>query len=112
MSIGRRAAWLRRRFGFVRRAEQDAGLGDPFGGQGERTAADAASGAAGVEAFAGAFDDLLTLELGDGGPPRTTGVTLRPKPAPIRQRSEPETPEEAELHDRLQAQVLQRRAGQ
>lgn len=39
-------------------------------------------------------------------------VTLRPKPAPIRQRSEPETPEEAELHDRLQAQVLQRRAGQ
>lgn len=25
---------------------------------------------------------------------------------------EPETPEEAELHDRLQAQILQRRAGQ
>ncbi|MFI6927358.1 hypothetical protein ACIBIZ_46025 [Nonomuraea spiralis] len=36
----------------------------------------------------------------------------RPKPAPIRQCSEPETPEEAELHDRLQAQGLRRRAGQ
>jgi hypothetical protein len=33
-------------------AEQDAGIGDLFGGQGARTAADAASGAGGVEAFA------------------------------------------------------------
>ena len=34
--------------------------------------------------------------------------TLRPKPARIRQHDEPEPPEEAELRDRLQAQVLQR----
>ena len=33
------------------------------------TAADAPSGAGGVEAFAGACDDLLTLEPGDGGYP-------------------------------------------
>jgi hypothetical protein len=38
-------------------------------------------------------------------------VTLRPKPARIRQNHEPETPEEAGLRDRLQAQVLQRRVG-
>jgi hypothetical protein len=45
-------------------AEQGAGVGDLFGGQGATTAADAASGAGGVEAFAGAFDDLLTLRPG------------------------------------------------
>src|SRR4051812_4885752 len=44
-------------------AEQDAGIGDLLGGQGAGAAADAASGAGGVKAFAGAFDDLLALEL-------------------------------------------------
>jgi hypothetical protein len=39
------------------------------------------------------------------------GVALRPKPARIRQDDEPETPEQAALRERLQAQVLQRPAG-
>jgi hypothetical protein len=38
-------------------------------------------------------------------------LPLRPKPARIRQADEPETPAEAALRERLQDQVLRRRAG-
>ena len=40
------------------------------------------------------------------------GAALRPKPARIRQDDQPETPAEAALHERLQDQVRQRRAGE
>ena len=40
------------------------------------------------------------------------GLSLRPKPARIRQEDEPETSTEAALRERLQQQVLQRRAGE
>lgn len=36
------------------------------------------------------------------------GLPIRPKPARIRRPDDPLTPEETDLRDRLQAQVLQR----
>jgi hypothetical protein len=43
-------------------AEQDAGVGDLFRARCARAAADATSGAGGIESLAGAFDDLLALK--------------------------------------------------